>query len=181
MYIESGRRCRRSGTGDPAICNAHRVAFMEASRRGAKPRGARAVGDGVYDLFERLMTGKKVTQKVAREAFKDARDIINEFAQGESNGYAAYAEQLRQRINNARQRVDPEAAARAARAAQKKRAEAMARQVLGFAPQDPLTAEIINRRRRELARRHHPDHGGSDAKMKEINGAVDVLLEGLVP
>ena len=77
VFTEDGRRCRRSGLGDPPVCNAHRVAFVEAARAGAKPKGARAVGDGIYDLIDRLVSGKKVTKKVAREAFKDARNTAS--------------------------------------------------------------------------------------------------------
>lgn len=56
-----------------------------------------------------------------------------------------------------------------------------ARRVLGFADGQPITAELVKARHRELARKYHPDvaGAGSVAKMQEINHAVDLLMEAL--
>lgn len=51
--------------------------------------------------------------------------------------------------------------------------------VLGFGPSDKLTVEVVKARHRELARKHHPDRGGSVARMQEINAAVDSLLASM--
>jgi len=61
--------------------------------------------------------------------------------------------------------------------AERRRALAMARQELGFGPQEPLTPEMVGRRRKEMARRYHPDQGGSVERMARINQAADLLLE----
>jgi len=50
------------------------------------------------------------------------------------------------------------------------------RSVLGFAPGERLTTDMVKKRHRELARQHHPDVGGETAKMQEINIAVDTLM-----
>jgi len=50
------------------------------------------------------------------------------------------------------------------------------RTVLGFSPGERLTTDMVKKRHRELARQHHPDMGGSTAKMQEINRAVDELM-----
>jgi len=69
-----------------------------------------------------------------------------------------------------RAEVDPEIA----------RARAAARQVMGFSPSDILTEELIARRKRQLARRYHPDRqGGSVRKMAEVNNAADILVASL--
>jgi hypothetical protein len=47
--------------------------------------------------------------------------------------------------------------------------------VLGLAP--PVTAEAIRSRYRELAMRHHPDHGGDPGEFIRIKAAVDEALE----
>lgn len=57
-----------------------------------------------------------------------------------------------------------------------------ARDILGFSPNEPLTREQVQRRRRELARRYHPDRGGgaqANARMVAINEAADTLLQTL--
>jgi hypothetical protein len=55
-----------------------------------------------------------------------------------------------------------------------------ARQVLNFEPNEALTAEAINKRRRELARVYHPDRpNGSKEAMQRINEAADDLLANL--
>jgi hypothetical protein len=54
-----------------------------------------------------------------------------------------------------------------------------ARAVLEFTPSQVLTADAIKERKRMLAKRHHPDRGGSAARMAAINDAADILLESL--
>lgn len=51
------------------------------------------------------------------------------------------------------------------------------REVLGFPPDSRPTRDEIQAKRRDLARQHHPDGGGSDAAMAEINAAADRALE----
>lgn len=54
-----------------------------------------------------------------------------------------------------------------------------ARRVMGFAEGEPLTEDVIKARRTALAKRHHPDRGGSAETMAEINDATDVLVEAV--
>lgn len=57
---------------------------------------------------------------------------------------------------------------------------AQARIVLGFEPTERLTREMVSDRKKALARVFHPDMaGGSEAHMKRINQAADVLLAKL--
>lgn len=55
------------------------------------------------------------------------------------------------------------------------------REVLGFEPSTPLTAELVRQRRKELAKIFHPDTGqaGSEAAMKRVNAAAEELLANL--
>ena len=53
------------------------------------------------------------------------------------------------------------------------------RTVLGFGPAGLVTRDQVRTRRVELARHHHPDAGGSSARMAEINGAVEQALQEL--
>jgi hypothetical protein len=47
-------------------------------------------------------------------------------------------------------------------------------QVLGVSPSDPI--EVVRARFRELAMAQHPDRGGSEAKMRELNVAYEKIL-----
>jgi len=55
----------------------------------------------------------------------------------------------------------------------------LARQTMGFAQAEPLTEAIIKDRKRLLAKKHHPDRGGSVQKMALVNDAADILLASL--
>jgi hypothetical protein len=60
-----------------------------------------------------------------------------------------------------------------------RRARAAARQVMGFAAGQKLTEDDVKDRKRMLAKRHHPDRGGSAQKMAAVNDAADVLMAEL--
>ena len=51
------------------------------------------------------------------------------------------------------------------------------REVLGFKPDALVTRDMVAARRRELARSAHPDAGGSEDRMAEINAAADRALQ----
>jgi curved DNA-binding protein CbpA len=51
--------------------------------------------------------------------------------------------------------------------------------VFGFKETARLTESLIKERHRELVRRHHPDRGGSTARMAVINDARDILMASL--
>ncbi len=51
------------------------------------------------------------------------------------------------------------------------------REVLGYRADQAVTRGMVEAKRRELAKRHHPDAGGSDAAMAEINAAAEAALE----
>ncbi len=53
------------------------------------------------------------------------------------------------------------------------------REVFGFGPAEIVNVDIIRVRHRHLAAAHHPDKGGTDAKMAELNAARDEALKEL--
>jgi hypothetical protein len=69
-------------------------------------------------------------------------------------------------------RMDPQEQARL-------EAIARARKTMGFTDAERLNEDTISDRRKRLARKHHPDFGGSLERMKIINDAADVLLASL--
>lgn len=50
---------------------------------------------------------------------------------------------------------------------------------MGFPETGRLTEAAVKDRRRLLAKKHHPDRGGSVAMMAHINDAADVLLASM--
>lgn len=46
------------------------------------------------------------------------------------------------------------------------------RDVLAFDPNQPVTLALATARYRDLSKQHHPDKGGSEAKMQELNWAM---------
>lgn len=168
-YIERGQRCRRAGTGNPPLCEAHRIVIEAEAARPARP-GERLVG-----LIGRAFRGQKITDE---SIYSGIEDLVGMFSQPPGSPH------------------DPVAAARARAAEFIRRAKAEGfppprprkpkpppgpdpRIVLGFASGQKLTKDEVKRRHRELARRHHPDRGGSVAKMQEVNRAVAEILATL--
>ena len=192
-YSEGGRRCRRSATGNPPLCNAHKIAVAEQVRREVEPPGA---GAGVYELFDRVVTGRRVSRKVFEEAASDIADWWTKYqaesaktdsdptrprsarsapASGPNSGPKNWWDPIVNEVKHRAQTRQPDP-----RAVELKQRRARARVTLGVAMDARLSEADLNKLRRELARKHHPDRGGSASKMQEINDAVDVLLAELV-
>ena len=182
VYTEGGARCRRSGTGDPPLCNPHRIVMQDAGR--PPP----AFGNGIRDLVDRFVNGKRINRKVWEGAIGDiaAWAVAQNQQQHQEHrqhhgGGAGYPPPPPPpppggnwgwvpnwaRPNNA---PPPPPSPDPGIEARKK-----ARKAMGFTQTEELTLEMLQKRRRELARKHHPDRGGSVAKMQEINAAADVL------
>jgi hypothetical protein len=126
---------------------------------------------GVTDLLDRLVNGRRVSRKVWEGAIGDVAEILGQHTQ---------QQQQQQQPGNRPPpnwgwvpewaRPKPPAPPDPAIEARQR-----ARIVLGFSPTEQLSLEILTRRRRELARKHHPDRGGSVVKMQAVNAAADVL------
>lgn len=161
-YKERGRKCRRTGTGNPPLCQPHKIAFQEAARAATEPRmpGAR-----VFDLFESMLTGKRVSRKNIEAAWVDAQDFLRQqvpMPDGAGGGWTPPP-------SSSPPPPDPLADAR--------REFENAKLTMGFARDQRITASDVHDRRKQLARKWHPDlPGGSLEKMQEINAAAEVLL-----
>ena len=182
-YIESGKRCRRNGTGNPPLCDAHKLVIEDAARSGG-------TGSRLADLLHRVINGKRVTFTDINAGLDDLAEM---FTRKEGDPVRSAAEDfMRQAQAHGRKawyqpgvfgstrqpRQAPKPPPRRPPAPDPRLAELReARVVLGFGPNEHLTSDVIKRRQRELARRHHPDHGGRVEVMQRINAAVDVLLE----
>lgn len=161
-YTERGQRCRRNGHGNPPLCEAHRLVLEAELARPARP-GERLVG-----LLTRVLRGQRVTDQHVEAGISDLMGMFDDGIDMRQFMHERAHEHMRRTGHAA-----PRAAPATRPAAPDPRA------ILGFAPGQKLTLDEVKRRHRELARRHHPDRGGSVARMQEINQAVDAILASL--
>lgn len=170
-YIEGGQRCKRAATtGNPPVCEAHRIVLEHVADTPIRP------GERIASLLGRAIRGQKISDD---QIFGGIEDLVGVFQSPTFEQVRAQAaervRQFRQQANGQQQRRQvprprqDDAITRAERA----------RIVLGFAAGQKVTAEEVKKKHRELARKHHPDRGGSVAKMQEVNRAVDDLMATL--
>ncbi len=175
-YVEGRQRCGRAGTGNPPLCDAHRVVLEAESERPTRT-GERLVG-----LLSSVLRGKKITDDQVHAGVEDFVDMFTRSSGDPAHdpiaaARARAADFLRRTQGQARsqRRAAPPPPPREPAISQLERA----RIVLGFTSGEKVTAEQVKKRHRELARRHHPDRGGSVSKMQEVNSAVDHVLASL--
>lgn len=179
-YSEGGRRCVKDGEGNPPLCRVHQIAVAEILNNKARTPAQR-----LSDLLGDFLSGKRVNQE-------DVVGVAQDFAQQWSSGMAG---EFRPPID-ARGRTDHQQHTRQdppwwqPRPGQGSRqsppvdpqqeelrvARLRARKLMGFTANQAITADDVKSRKRALAKKNHPDQGGSTAKMAAINDAADVLL-----
>lgn len=179
----------------PALCAEHRQALSQFGAAEPKVGFATHLG-GIVDQM--LRTGQAPTHGQVNSVLANfastmlGREVtveeVNQIRTGHfEQGFRKWAERMRQKGAQAQQqrqgpqgpRVhphDPDIAQKIEYA----KALGRARAVMGFGAKDPLTEEVIKKRQRELARKHHPDMpGGSTEMMTKINNSADLLIESL--
>lgn len=151
----------------------------------------KTVADVVHDMFDRFRSGKAINEQ---ELMGAAAQVFGSWAMGggiaggyhppvnpgQTEGQAHRAtrtinDDIRDAWEQTRAWRDPRPAAPDPVLEQLRRA----RQVMGFAESEVLDEVKIRDRKRVLAKKHHPDRGGSAAKMAEINDAADTLMATL--
>lgn len=158
-YKEGNRRCPFPGAGDPPLCQPHQLAVAELAR----PKSSTEV---ILTSLMDFVNGKRVDPAVFGSAVDDWIKQWGPRRQAQTGAGWYPGHEPRRRPPYPPQ--DERAQMRAA-----------ARRVLGFQAGDRLTVEAVKERKRALAKRHHPDRGGSVQAMAAINDAADVLLEEL--
>lgn len=180
MYKEGGRRCPRDGDGNPTLCRPHRIAFAEEARRAdPSPRPTRRAAEAVTGILDDFISGRPFDPTKVQSA-------INDFAWNMGGGYNNFVSPDIDTDQDARFDPGPDFhpppnwGQRERQPPPPPEDPAVmieARRVLGFGPREPITKEVLRARHRDLAKRHHPDRGGSLKRMQEINSAVDVLAK----
>lgn len=167
MYSEGGARCRRNGSGAPSLCRSHRIVLEDAARNRRPGAGVAGV---IFDVFSgRPVTGNRVADAV--------EDLFDMFGFGRAAAAAAAGPEPQWPPGWARG-AGSERPPRPPHAPDARRAAVLAaRTKMGFGPTEPLDEATLKERRRELAKKCHPDvAGGSLARMTEINEAFNVLI-----
>lgn len=184
-YTEAGRRCTFNGTGEPPLCEPHRVAIAAVAR-------ARPPGEVLAGAFVDLLSGRPINREQTLGAIQDLASNWS----GTIGGTYRPNVDPGQSEGGVHRRAQPgtqlpwwwnipHAAGRGGSSApppppdperQKRRA---ARQVFGFKESDQVTEAVIRERHRKLVMKHHPDRGGSTEKMAIINEARDILMAAL--
>ena len=173
VYTEGGRRCRRDGVGDPPVCPPHQIAYAHHAQRATSKKQP---GDAIVDLFDSLLSGRKVSKKKFERAWDDVGQILHNAAPAgfqPPQGFQPPPNWM------PRPAPPPGPPPRDPAIVEAEREFAAAKKVMGFADTQKITADDVRDRKKQLARKFHPDMpGGSAAKMAEINNAADVLLGG---
>ncbi len=173
-YTDAGQQCERPGLGEPPLCRAH----FELVRYGLPVEEDVDVDarDLLEDLLEHpfarhiraqldhLMASLPLANNLSSLSYPFSPDPGKQPQfQGPDR---AFASSTNRRPPPRRQPAPPPPQPSAPDP----------RLVLHFGPNDPVTKQEIEKRRRELARLCHPDRGGSTDAMQRINQAADALL-----
>lgn len=188
-FKEGRKRCQRQGSGTPYLCAQHRAALESFGVHVPRP----GVGEKLGTLLDQVLAGQVPSPVDLEQMAADlvgrviGRTVTVEEVQQVRHGNYQPLRDVAEQYRRARaQRAqgprapgpspfDPEQAAKIEFAKECGRARA----VLGFSKDDVLSEPVIKARHRELARKNHPDMGGSTEKMQRINWAADVLLHSL--
>jgi len=178
-YSEDGRRCVKDGEGNPPLCRAHQIAVAEILNRKSRSPAQR-----VSDLVSDFLQGKRINQD-------EVMGVVQEVAQqwsGMAGDFRPPIDGSGRTDHHQNQRADqnwwtprPGQGSRQAPSVDPQQEELRvarlrARRVLGFTTNQSISVDEVKHRQRTLAKKNHPDLGGSTQKMAAINAAADVLL-----
>lgn len=177
--MEDGRRCGADGVGNPPLCPPHGAILRATAEAPHNPLGT---------IVDSLKNGRPIT---VADAVSAAADLLSTMLGGRPFVPPA-APSSNYRPGHgpppSPDDWDPFSAWRQQRQAPPPRSSvseltaqrAAARKVFGWANMYLLVdADELKARYRELAKKHHPDRGGSAKKMAQVNAAMDVLTAEL--
>ena len=179
-YEEDGRKCGKPASGTPPICPPHAAILRAAAEMPYNPvaavvdavKNGRPVnlGDvvaGAADLFATMFAGRSPYAAGAGAAPRPPPSSSSGPTPPPGAGWDPFGAWQQRREQQPPPREDPTAA------------RAAARRTFGWPPGKKFTADELKARFRELAKKNHPDRGGSVQKMAQVNDAMDVLTEEL--
>ncbi len=132
----------------------------------------------ITDAVGSFLSGKPINREATIGAVQDVFESWSSMGSGyrpdvgARRPRAAWEDYVKHAHRGRAQEQDSEA-----ERAKKARANACA--ILGLDATMTLTPDLIKEAKRRLAKKHHPDRGGSPERMAAINDAADVLLAEL--
>lgn len=168
-YREGGRRCPYHGSGEPALCAPHRLALEAASR----PRSPmERLGGAVIDFLQGTPINRNDTLGAVQEIFQQWSGTVG------GQWHPPVGQPPPGSGSRPPWGPPPGMGGRRTEDPDLERVRA-ARRIMGFAESEPLTEEKISQRKRQLAKKHHPDRGGSAETMTAVNRSADILIAAL--
>lgn len=181
-YEEDGRRCGKPASGNPPLCPPHAAILRATAEMPYNPINAVVddikngrsvnVGDVVAaaaDLFSTMFAGRS---PYAGGASSGAGPIPPRPPPPPNSGHRSawdpFGAWQQQRQSSPPPPPPSDSMARTA-----------ARKTFQWPATKVFTADELKARYRELAKKHHPDRGGSAQKMAQVNDAMDVLTAEL--
>jgi len=182
-YEEDGRKCGKPASGNPPICPPHAAILRAAAEMPYNPvaavvdavKNGRPVnlGDvvaGAADLFATMFAGRSPYGPGSGAAPRPPPSSSSG-PRPPPSGWDPFAAYANHEYKQRREAPPPREDLTAARAA--------ARRTFGWPAGKRVTADELKVRFRELAKKNHPDRGGSAQKMAQVNDAMDVLTAEL--
>lgn len=176
-YVEDGRRCGADGEGNPPLCPPHTAILRATAEAPYNPLGSivdslkngRPVsfGDAIAagaDLLATMLGGRTFVPPQPPSRAPGSSPPPSSGAWDPVGQWWQEQQRRQQQQQRPRQDVDELAADRVA-----------ARRAFGWPPGKKLDGDELKTRYRELAKKNHPDRGGSPDRMAKINHAMDVL------
>lgn len=190
QWTEVGRRCTRDVGEGQALCRPHQVAAAEQQRRAQHAAARAAESNPISELVEDFFADNPFAAKAGQFLNDMGWSLGGIFGGGYSPPIdnvpppevpPEYRDQYRYQQHQERQQAPPPPPSEDPRVVMRARVE------LGYGPSDPISADSIRDRRKQLARKWHPDLAGKDEKrrrlneerMRTINDSCDVLIASI--
>lgn len=180
-YEEDGRRCGKPASGNPPLCPPHLAILRAAAEAPYNPLNAVVdavkngrpvnVGDVLMagvDMLGTMFSGRPFNPGPGTPVDRPPPSSSSGPRPPPGRGWDPFGAWQQQRQSSPPPPPPGDAVARTA-----------ARKTFGWPVTKVFTADELKLRYRELAKKHHPDRGGSPQKMAQVNDAMDVLTAEL--
>lgn len=161
VFGDGAYQCPKRGIGDPPLCREHYELLREAEYEDEQT----VEPDVFQTLVDQFLGHPYIRSRI--DLVVDAIGDPARFHPGYQGPGQAYAAECPPRSETAPPPRQPPLSMEDPR------------QIMHFSPNETLTADLVRKRQRQLARLAHPDTGGSEEAMRRINDAAGRLISQL--